>query len=225
MRTPHVGRYPPSFASSKQQLPLLLARAGAPAPVGEGSDSGGWTAGASAARLGEGGRNARRQGVPREAYGSWNLAFPPISAPRAPPSPRLFSLQRNHSEGRAPSPEFFRMPGATESRRGAGMPSTAGPNPRPPRESPVLEATVSRCAPAGAPRPPSAPPCPAPPVAGHGRSRRGGSPRPRSPASPFSPQDEPLREGTAHGWVQRVLQRHRPRAVRAGPLSCTRAVP
>ena len=29
--------------------------------------------------FGEGGRNSRRQGVPRETYGSWDLAFPQIS--------------------------------------------------------------------------------------------------------------------------------------------------
>ena len=51
------------------------------------SDSGGWTAGASAARPGEGGRNSRRQGVPRETYGAWDLDFPPISAPARPPRP------------------------------------------------------------------------------------------------------------------------------------------
>ena len=41
----------------------------------------------SAARLGERGRNSRHQGVPRETFGSWDRAFPPISAPARPPRP------------------------------------------------------------------------------------------------------------------------------------------
>ena len=34
---------------------------------------------------GEGGRKARRQGVPREEHGPWDRAFPPIYAPARPP--------------------------------------------------------------------------------------------------------------------------------------------
>ena len=45
------------------------------------------TAGASAARLGGGRRNSRRQGVPWEEFQPGDLAFPQISAPRAPLAP------------------------------------------------------------------------------------------------------------------------------------------
>ena len=62
----------------------------------EGSVSGGWTAGASAARLGGGGPEFTALGVPQEAFQPGDLAFPQISAPRARPSPPLFTL-RKHS--------------------------------------------------------------------------------------------------------------------------------
>ena len=56
--------------------------------------SGGWKQGASTAGLGEGGRNAPRQGVPRETFWPGSLAFPQISAPVRPPRP-CFHPPRN----------------------------------------------------------------------------------------------------------------------------------
>ena len=81
--------------------------------------SGGWTGGASAARLGEGDRNSRRQGCLGRTYGSWDLDFPPDLRPRAPPSPRLFSL-RNHSANHLGVWAFEGKPGGGCETAGAG---------------------------------------------------------------------------------------------------------
>ena len=89
----------PSATSASSASPTPGPRGEEP-PFGQQDDSGGWTGGASTARPGGGGPEFTASGVPRETYGSWDLAFPPDIRPRAPPSPPLSTL-RNHSNQKA----------------------------------------------------------------------------------------------------------------------------
>ena len=86
------------------------------------SVSGGWTqrGQCDAPRGEEGGRKARRQGMPREALKPGDLFFPPDLCPRARPSPPVSTLRL----GSTPATELEELPrrdeeqGATESRCG-----------------------------------------------------------------------------------------------------------
>ena len=84
--------------------------------------SGGWTAGASAARLGGGGAEATASGVPREAFHPGDLAFPQISAPRARPSPPVLQPSGNTSVGTCPRPRHGKR--QREEMKGAWWAST-----------------------------------------------------------------------------------------------------
>ena len=109
-----------------------------------------------------GGPEFTASGVPRETFQPGDPAFPPISAPRAPPSPRLFSLQswRNHSTDKTGSPPASPRPPRARNgrphpapRRGRHQARQAGP-----RQGP--QAGRRRCA---APAPAPARPAPARP--------------------------------------------------------------
>ena len=93
-----------------------------------------------------GGPASTASGVPRETYWSWDLAFPPDLRPRAPPSPRLSTLQNHsgdtlgqHNGGvtaaasslRAPSPADRRRRGAGGAGRGPGTSPSPSPSPSP----------------------------------------------------------------------------------------------
>ena len=121
-------------------------RRGAPSwrPLPRQNSTEGATAGASAARLGGGGAEFTAPGVPQEAFQPGDLAFPQISAPRAPHSPPVFTLR----------PSLFGHSASLGIRRGTA-PTTghSGERGRGPRN-------FNRVGPAPGPPPrPSAPSC------------------------------------------------------------------
>ena len=65
---------------------------------------GGWDRGGEYGPPWGGRPECTASGVPRETYGSWDLASSPISPPRAPPSPRLFSLWKSLQRAGGPPP-------------------------------------------------------------------------------------------------------------------------
>ena len=111
------------------------------------SDSGGWTGGASAARIGKGGRNLRRQGRLGSRTGPGTSTSPQISAPARPPRPACSpsGITPHTAHGRAAFGPAF-APGG---RAGAVSPGLSA------RLSPALPNVEPSPAPVGAPQRPA----------------------------------------------------------------------
>ena len=124
------------------------------------SDSGGWTGGASTARLGEGGRNPRLQGRLGSRTGPGTGLSPPISAPARPPRPvrSPSGISWQHELPSSWSAEALEVPAAAERRERQTKPCrrprgarARGGGPAAPSLPP---GTPAAPAPAAPPRPP-----------------------------------------------------------------------
>ena len=142
-RTPRPSVH--SFNRYFVSLSSTPSRGGWPPPQG-----GGWTSGASAARLGEGGRNSRRQGcLGRRAGPGTGLSprSPPLSAPLAPcfhPPATLLWDRLAQQDERTPSPAPRSSPSPAGGRTGVAprnFPGRDGPRALPPSSPSPLPRT------------------------------------------------------------------------------------